>query len=147
VVERNLPRVGSCASFGSSISSVGVPILDPESRAVVGLRGEENAGQPVVFLLRDGVELVIVAARACHRHAEKGLGSGVELLIGQVQRVLAAVLLGETLGADGQKAGRDGMLGLLDCIMGRQQVAGELLAHEFIVRLVAVERLDDVGRG
>ena len=69
---------------------------------------------------------------------------GVDLFVGQIQRKLPRVRLVHALGADRQEAGGDELLGALLVVLCRQQIAGDLLAQELVVRLVLVERRDDV---
>ena len=66
----------------------------------------------------------------------------VDLLVGQVEQELLAVLRVVGLAADGQEAGRDQVLGPFAVVAGGQEVAGDLLADELVVRLVGVERGD-----
>ena len=65
---------------------------DARERAVAGLGTLEDAGEGVIVALADRVELVVVAARASDRQAEKRLARDVDLLVGQVEHELLAVL-------------------------------------------------------
>src|SRR5207247_370330 len=69
---------------------------------------------------------------------------GVALLVDFVHAQLLAILLVQALRPERKKTRRRQMLRLLDRIARRQEVARDLLADELIVRLVRVERGDDV---
>ena len=119
---------------------------------VVGLvgavDGREDRLEAVVVLLRDRVELVVVALGAVDREAhERADGVGDEVVAVEVPGDLAVDLrLGQLGVADevprpgGEEPER------LDAVRraGEQHVAGDLLLHEPRVRLVGVERADDV---
>ena len=81
--------------------------LDDADRAVARLGAAEDAGQGVVVLLRDRVELVVVAAGAGDREPEERLRRRVDLLVDHVHLELPAVALVVRLRADRQEAGGD----------------------------------------
>ena len=91
--------------------------------------------QAVVVALRDRVELVVVAAGAAERQPEDRLAERVELLVGDVHLHLLLVRLGQQLRPEDQEAGRGQPVRVVGRV--RQQVAGDLLAEELVVRLVA----------
>ena len=104
----------------------------------------EDAGHGKVVMLRDRIELVVVAAGTAHREPEKSAPEGIDLLIDGVEPQLFLVPLGQHLGAEGEK-GRADELPAPGLVIGRgHEVAGDLLADEFVVGLVAVEGVDDV---
>ncbi len=95
-------------------------------------------------MLGDGIELVVVAARAGGGDTEKGLRHGVDLLIGEIEGELARIGFVDALGSQRQKPGGDELFGALRVIFRGQQIARQLLAQELVIGLVLVERLDDV---
>src|SRR5215469_3154413 len=96
---------------------------------VDGFRAAEDSSQRVVVLLRDGVELVIVAAGAAERQAEKRLAHGVNLLIDGIHARLFLVSPADDLRAEHKKAGRGNLLVALLLAGAGQQVACNLLAN------------------
>ena len=82
---------------------------------------------------------MVVAAGAGDRQAEEGARGRLDLLVDHVQDELPAVLGVVGLAAEGEEAGRDDLLGPLAVVPGGQEVAGDLLADEPVVRLVGVE--------
>ena len=101
--------------------------------------GVEKREKLIVFLLRDRIELVIMALRALHRQAENRRRHRVHL----VQRVGDAVFLLDRAALVGVHAvaqetgGRD-----LPRRGFRNEIAGDLFAHELVVGLVFRERVD-----
>ena len=107
--------------------------------------GSEDASERVVVLGQDRVELVVVAASASDGQAQHGLRDHFDLLVVHVVEHARLVLLGDRFGAEREKAGSDDALAVHAIrIVRRQQVAGNLLAHEPVVGHVVVERVDDV---
>ena len=102
-------------------------------------RREEGA-QAVVVLLQDRVELVVVAAGAAHAQPHEHL-AGIVGHVGEDDLVLAARVALVVL-VDRIAQVRRGHQHLR--ILRIDLVAGELLAHELVVRLVGVQALDDV---
>ena len=104
--------------------------------------------QRVVVRHRHGVELVIVAAGAGHGRRLKGLGQGVDLVVGQIVAdlpqadAIVVIRLAKTIegGADHRLVEA---LSLIDALL-RQQIAGDVLAHKLVVRHVVVEGADQV---
>ena len=82
---------------------------------------------------------MVVAAGAGDRQAEEGARGRLDLLVDHVQHELAVVLGVVGLAAQGEEARRDELVGPLAVIVCRQEIAGDLLADEPIVRLVGVE--------
>ena len=72
-----------------------------------------SSGDGVIVLLRDRVELVIVAASAGDRQPLKGLEGRIDLFVGDVHQELPAVPLVVRLGADGEETGGDHELRLV----------------------------------
>ena len=104
--------------------------------ALEGLnRRGEDPMQGVVVGRRDGVELMVMAAGAGDREPEEGLGRGIDALIDGV------VLIVKTL-TDGDEAeGGEARVFLLQV---REAVGGQLFGDELVVRLIRVQRIDDV---
>ena len=107
---------------------------------------DQESRQAVVILLRNRVELVIVATRAGDRESEKGFRHHVEAAVHPVALVLPNVQRPahlftekpETRAEDGfiRAVGREARLG--------QKVTGHVLGDELIVRHVRVEGADDI---
>ena len=97
--------------------------------------------QPVIFLLRERIEFVVMALRALDRQAEHALADGIHaiehLVHTELLRVNPAFFVEH--GVAQKTRGDDLVLGAI-----RDQVAGELFDDELIVREVAIERVDDV---
>ena len=111
------------------------------------VRTLEDAGQCVIVARGDGIKFVVVAASASKRHAHEGAAQRVELFVDDVHLHLPPVILGEHLGADTEESG--GNVTRVPCrfrfVSGRlQQVAGDLFPDKLVVRLILVERIDDV---
>ena len=119
------------------------PLHPPHAIATHRRRRAHDAGQRVVVGGGNGVELVVVAAGAADRLGQERPPDDVHLLVDDVDAHLVDVLLGQHLRAEGQESGRGEAREPLVVAGRRHQVAGNLLLHEPVVRLVAVERLDD----
>ena len=105
-------------------------------RVVQRLDGRgEDAVQGIVILNRNRVELMVVTAGAGHRESEEGLGARVDAFVDDVVRVVEAL-------ADGKEAER----GETRIVRGDagDAVGSELLDDELVVRLIVVQRVDDV---
>ena len=94
----------------------------------------------VVVLLRDGIEHVIMATRAANRQAHEGFRGGLEHVVEPFELGGARVVRFVIPDAEPVKTGGDQAV----IVHVRQLVAGDLLHHEPVVRLVLVERADDV---
>ena len=105
-------------------------------------------GERVIVALGDRVELVVVAAGAGDRQAEEGL------------RVVASICSSARSSTNcprfsaswallprARKPVAIELLGPLAVVSGGEEVAGDLLADELVVRLVGVERGDRPSRG
>ena len=106
----------------------------------------EDAGQGVVIVVADRVELVVVAAGTAQREAHHRAAQRVELLVDDVHFHFRFVDFGEHFRTDGQKTRRDDPLvprRLIDSLRWKQ-VAGNLVDQKLIVRLVFVERIYNV---
>ncbi len=141
-------------AFGDSIGLSGGSIGERDGHRVtrhlgVLAAGERIAGaiedavQGVVIAHRDGVELVIVAAGTAEGETENGLAERVDGVIDSEVEVAGDV---EAEAArDGEVAGGDDQLAPLFLRqLGRQDVAGDLLAEELVVGFIVVEGIDDV---
>ena len=123
------------------LRDVGVGVLLRRERHLGLDVAEDRRLERVVVLLRDRIELVVVAARAIDGEAERPLADRAEDLVEVVVAPLRIVLLAEQHArAHAQEAGRD------EAVVGLavHLVAGNLLDEEPVVRLVVVERLDHV---
>ena len=94
----------------------------------------------VVVLLRNRIVLVVVAARARDRHPQEAAGDDVDAIVafvgaGDFDRAVVVVPRAEAEQAERRQHARP--LRFVD------QVAGELGAHELVVRHVVVDRADD----
>ena len=111
-----------------------------DREAVVVIDVREERLQTVIVLLPDRVELVVVAARALKRQAEKrrpdDLRDVVQGLLASQEEILLVALFG-IVPIEG---GRDTGFGTA----WPQFVPRELLLHEAVVRLVSIERVDHV---
>src|SRR5262249_61382187 len=104
----------------------------PESR--------EKRLDAVVILLRDRVELVVVAAGAPDRDAEEDLRCGVGDVVEDFLPALLQIDCVILVWVVAQKAGGDPRVG----VVGVAFVAGNLLGEEAVVGLIVIERLNDV---
>ena len=147
------PRVHLRFPIRRAVLQVGFQLVDLAAK-FIGLhllrRHEDDGGgfvvvvdegeEPVVVLLRDGVELVVVALRALDREAEHAFADGVHA----VEHRLHAELLGidraflVDLGIAEEARGDAFILAGLG-----QLVARDLLDDELVVGQVAVEGVDD----
>ena len=94
----------------------------------------EDGLDAVEIFLRNGIELVVVAAGAAHGQSHERQRRRSDQII---QRVLPPALTSASaFGAEPQEAGRDHRF----LRVGRVLVARELLTNELIVRLIVVER-------
>ena len=105
-------------------------------------RAVENAVERVVVRRRDGIKFVIVAAGAADRQPEKGLADVVERILDR--DVFQIVRAHANAPRDGHVAGGNFLFPPRLLISGWKQVAGELLAHKLVIRLVVDEGIDDV---
>ena len=108
---------------------------------------DEETGERVVVALGDGIELVVVAAGAGDGHAEEGFRHHVEAVVHAVALVLADVHGRMHFLAEEPEAGaEDGFVAAGVGVQAglRDEVAGEVLDDELVVRHVGVEGADDV---
>ena len=109
------------------------------------LRTGENRSQRVIVLRRNRVELMIVAPGTGNRQPQNRLASHIDLLVNNVIKHFDLVLFRHQLRAQRQKPGGNDP-GRIDGLSGwrRQQIAGDLLADELVVRHVSIERINNV---
>ena len=100
----------------------------------------EEGQHLVVVPLRDGIEHVIMATRAANRQAHEGFRRGLEHVVEPFELGGARVVRFVIPDTEPVKTGGDQAV----IVHVRQLVAGDLLHHEPVVRLVLVERADDV---
>ena len=99
------------------------------------MRGVKDPRQAVVILRRDRIELVIVAARARDGQAHERPAGEVDLVVDDVADELFLVRVAAAPFADHVDAGRDDAV-LVErlAVARRDQIAGDLLLHEAVVR-------------
>ena len=100
----------------------------------------EKRLEPVIVLLQDRVELVIVAAGAADAQPEEDLARDVGDVIQDVGPLPAHVALVVFVGPEPEVAGRHPQLG----IVGIELVTGKLLGQEAVVGFVGVEGPHDI---
>jgi len=105
---------------------------------VEGLSRGEDGLHSVKICLANRIKLVVVAACATDRHAHECQRSGGDDVIEGVLTCALALVL--TVGAKSQKPGRDHGVARVRCVL----VPGDLIANELIVRLIGIERFDDI---
>ena len=107
---------------------------------------DEEALQAVVIALRDGVELVVVAARARDGEAEERLGHHVEAVVHAVALVLPDVHGRMHFLTEKPEAGAEQRFIRAARAQARlrHEVAGDMLGDELVVRHAVVQRADDV---
>ena len=134
-------RLGEPLLIGGTRRQFGKARGAPDSAPCIvhGFRAHEDAGQTVVVLQRDGIELVIVAAHAVERHAQKGLAHLLNLLVHHVHPQLRLVRLHDVDIAQNQEAGGDDLILAPGRAGGLHQIARNLFMDEFIERLVRIE--------
>ena len=101
----------------------------------------EDGLQAVIIFLGDGIELVVVAARALDGEAQNSASDGGDHVVQILVAEFGIVFFAEAhLGVIAQEAGGD------QAVVGhlRQFVSRQLFAEESVVRLVLIERADDV---
>ena len=119
-------------------------VLGTLAQSALEFRAAKDPGQRVVVTRRNRIELVIVTTGASDGQPENGARCHVDHLVGHVHRIQHPVRLVEIVGAQSEKPRRGHLLAPLPVGFGGQQIAGDLLADEPIVGLIAVEGVDDV---
>ena len=127
------PGRTSCLVFGPLLRS-------RQSQVIARQERREERLQPVIVLLEDRIELVIVATGAAHAQAQEDLTRDVGDVVEDVGPLSAGVALVVLVGPQSKVAGRDAKFG----VIGIEFVAGELLGQESIIRFVGIQALDDV---
>jgi hypothetical protein len=111
-------------------------------RNIVFLGRREVGLQPVVILLRDRLQLVVVAAGAADRHPQECSADdvgplGQHLVAGQGDLRIAGVAADRPQPVE--DAGGEQLV-----VVRTKLVAGNLLTHELVVRLVGIERANHI---
>ena len=106
-------------------------------------RAVENAVQRVIIARRDGIEFVIVTACAAQAQAQHGLTQRVDRVLDR-QVVIILRVESEAAGDREITGGRRAFRVQLARAASREDVPGDLLAQELVVRFVRVEGIDDV---
>ena len=104
--------------------------------------GGEDPVERVVVLVRDGVELVVVAARAADGKAQEGLAEIIDRIVDD--QVLGARFARREAARRREVSRGDDLLVAFGLRPRGEQVAGDLLADELVEGFVRVERVDDV---
>ena len=108
------------------------------------MAAEINSGERIVILGRNRVELMIVAARAGERESQKSASGHVNLVIHNVGQHLFLVGVPCAPFADGHHAGGNHFARIKrGWLIGRQNVTGNLLRDELVIRQIAVEGVYD----
>ena len=88
---------------------------------------------------------MVMAAGTRKRHAQKGAGGDIDLLVDDIHLQLFFVCFGESFGAEHEKArGQMPSQDLAGLGRGIESISGDLLEDELVVRHVPVECFDDV---
>ena len=136
------------ALFGQQASASRLGVRVRIERPVRPIHAREDRLERVVFALRDGIKLVIVATRAVDREALKCSERRAHHVVA-IQVLRRAVIHRVLAHRDhqcvvprpgGEETQRDRGLR----VVGKQGVAGQLLLHKARVGLVLVQRADDV---
>ena len=112
--------------------------------AVERSSASEYSRQCIVIAGGDGIELVVVAARATESQSLKGPAQGIELVIHDIHAEFLFVGVHDCPGPDGQEARGHDLLTTLVVGFPGQNVSRDLLLNEAVVGLVGIERIDDV---
>ena len=106
---------------------------------------DHDAVEAVEVVLADGIELVVVAARAGDGKAQHGLADHVDLIVDPGDLLVVGVGHPKAVGNHAQLGGPDHGLIDLELIVEPwlfEKIAGELLADELVVGHVGVKRAD-----
>ena len=138
-----LPRFELGGCFGEDGAVEAAPHAHV-GHLVRGRRTAQRSRDAVVILQPDRIELVVVAAHATERHAHERLADLADLRVDVIGLHLGLVGIHDLDVAHHEEAGGDDVLRVVLGGFRRHQVAGDLLADEFIERLVRIERGDEV---
>ena len=108
------------------------------------MRAAKDAGQCIIIISGNRVELVVVTARAAERHTEKRSANRLDLLVHHFHPQQFLVLQLVVVRTQRQKAGGDKAFVLLLASACWHQVTRNLFANELVERLVVVEGVDHV---
>ena len=127
---------------GRLAGTLGVVADEPQNLVVAAVRFDavKERQQRVIVALQKRIDLVIVAASAIRRQAEKRLRRRRQDVVQPVEERQLAIGRLIVPQAEPVISGRDDPVGS-DLI---EFIAGQLLTNELVVRLVVVERADDV---
>jgi hypothetical protein len=108
------------------------------------VRGIEDPGEAVVVLRGDGVELMVVAARARNGQAHEGAAGEVDLVVDNVADEFFLVRVAAAPFADHVDAGGDDAVLVEGAAVARgNQVTGDLFLDEAVVGQVVVKTAND----
>ena len=108
------------------------------------MAAEINSGERIVILSRNRIEFMIVAARAGERESQKSASGHVDLIINDVGQHLFLVGVAGAPFADGHDAGGNHFAWIEPGrLIRRQNVTGDLLPDELVIRQIAVEGVYD----
>ena len=104
------------------------------------LQGGKECAQPEIILLQNGIELVVVAARTLDAHRKEHVAGHVSDVVENIAPLRFHIALVVLINPMAQiHCGRERL-----AIGGVDFIAGDLLAYKSVVRLVGIERVDDV---
>ena len=111
------------------------------------MRAAEDAEHCVVVGLADGIELVIVAARASQREALEGLGDNIDLVVGKGHHLVQRINRGEAVLHHAKLRNAERGFVHSDFLVEaglRQQIAGYGLANQLRIGNIGIERADEI---
>ncbi len=141
------------ASGGDRFRELSQPLYIPTdpfgtiNKRLLMPRAAEEAGKGVVIFVGYWVELVVVAAGTRQREAQKRLGDHIDLVVDPPHLLFANVNGGMSSLPEEVKPGpQDRLVEALNRVPARrlEQVSGDLLGQEPVVRQVGVEGANDV---
>ena len=125
-----------------------LPVVLHGLKAHLSVAGaQQESEQCVVVPLRNGVELVVMAAGAGYRQSKKGFAQHIDSVVESFDFILAQVNRGILLlTEEGPSGGKDRFIGAGGRIQpgSRQQVAREVLCNQLRVGNILVEGPDEV---
>ena len=123
------------------LGQIVLPALVVFVKDAIGDGGLEDGLEAIVVFLRDGIELVVVAAGATDRQTEEDRSSGIHH-VGALLDEVDVFHFEEhvAVGADAVEAGAGARIGVVRV----ELIAGDLLFGETVIRFVVVEGFDDV---
>ena len=110
-------------------------------------RAGEDAEERVVVPLADGIKLVIVAAGAAHRHAQRGLRDDIDLVVRELHQLIQRIDREEAMLHHAQAAQTGTTLHnarlRIDARL-QQQITRDVLPHELVIRHIRIQSADEI---